>query len=412
MASIMDFEIIGQQVPELSRDLIESMSNVKLTDSMDGLDLFCYIKCSASESDLLKKCRGVVFKGNDLVMNGFPYTHEFSEDNKEEIQNEIGDIPFDDCTFYDSHEGTVIRMFSYNDIWYTSTNRKLDANKSKWSSRESFGLFFKQALESEYEVNEDFRNRISTDESVDIIKRLQETLDKNKQYMFLLINNEENRIVCKPPSKPTVFHVGTFSNGILNMTENIDIPYPKKHKFDNRDAIYDYVATIDITKIQGVIIFAPDNKQYKIFNKEYAYLYKVRGNEPSIKFRYLQVRQDKEYVKLLKELYPTYITMFEEYENIITEIAKIINKAYVDRFIRNIYVSVPQEEFGVIRSCHQWHTTDRSKNKISLGKVVEILNQQEATNLNKMIKRYSLEQKNKNKPKMQKNDSEFPALSR
>ena len=47
-----------------------------------------------------------------------------------------------------------------------------------------------------------------------------------------------------------------------------------------------------------------------------------------------------------------------------------------------------------------------------MGKVVEILNQQEATNLNKMIKRYSLEQKNKNKPKMQKNDSEFPALSR
>ena len=37
------------------RDLIESMNkDVKLTDSKDGLDLFCYIKCSVSDSNLLK----------------------------------------------------------------------------------------------------------------------------------------------------------------------------------------------------------------------------------------------------------------------------------------------------------------------------------------------------------------------
>ena len=64
MATNIDVEIIGQKVPELTRDLIESMNkDVKLTDSKDGLDLFCYVKCSASDSNLLKKCRGVVFKG-------------------------------------------------------------------------------------------------------------------------------------------------------------------------------------------------------------------------------------------------------------------------------------------------------------------------------------------------------------
>ena len=405
----MDFEIIEQQVPELSRDLIESMNkDVKLTDSKDGLDLFCYIKCSASDSNLLKKCRGVVFKGDELIMNGFPYTYELSEDNREDVEDRLKGI-FDECTFYDSYEGTVIRMFNYNNIWYTSTNRKLDAYKSKWSSKDSFGLYFRNSLNSEYEHNEMFRNRISPDESKDIIERFQETLDINKQYMFLLLNNEENRIVCQPSLRPTVFHVGTFINGELNMDENIDIPYPQKHTFNNIEEIYEHVSKINISKLQGVIVFGPNNVQYKIFSKDYAYLYRVRGNEPSIKFRYLQVRQDKEYVKLLKELYPNFTKTFEEYENILVEVAKFINKAYVDRFIRNLYVAVPQEEYAVIRSCHEWHLNDRSRNKISLSKVIEVLNQQEATNLNKMIKRYYLEQK---KQKFQKIDEkEFPALN-
>ena len=410
----MNFEIIGQQVPELSRDLIESMNkDVKLTDSKDGLDLFCYIKCAASDSSLLKKCRGIVFKGDKLVMNGFPYTYEFSEDTREEIDDIIKGI-FDDCTFYDSYEGTVIRVFNHDGIWYTSTNRKLDAYKSKWSSKDSFGLFFRQALHSEYDNNEDFRNRISSDESRDIIERYQETLDADKQYMFLLINNSENRIVCQPPSRPTVYHVGTFINGELNMKENIDIPYPQKHNFKSMEEIYNYASKVDISKLQGIIVFAPNNVQYKIFSKDYAYLYRVRGNEPSIKFRYLQVRQDKEYIKLLKELYPNSTKTFEEYENILLEIAKNINRAYVDRFIRNLYVSVPQEEYGVIRSCHEWHINDRSRNKISLSKVIEVLNQQEATSLNKMIKRYYLEQKNKLNPQRNRqkinNETDFPEL--
>jgi len=412
MTTNIDVEIIEKQVPELSRDLIESMNkDVKLTDSKDGLDLFCYVKCSASDSNLLKKCRGVVFKGDEQIMNGFPYTYEFSEDDTEELENKIKDI-FDKCVFYDSYEGTVIRMFNYNGIWYTSTNRKLDAYKSKWSSKDSFGTFFRQSLHSEYNNNTGFKNRISTDESRDIIERYQETLDTNKQYMFLLINNFENRIVCQAPPRPTVYHVGTFIDGKLNMEEDINIPYPQRHTFKNMKEVCDYISKINISRLQGVIVFAPNNVQYKIFNKQYYSLYKVRGNEPSIKFRYLQIRNDKKCVKLLKELYPNFIQAFQEYDNILLEIAKNINRSYVDRFIRNLYVSVPQEEFGVIRSCHGWHLNDRSNNKISLSKVIEVLNQQEPTNLNKMIKRYYLEQKNKQRPKKISNDTDFPVLAR
>jgi len=418
--SAMDFEIVEPEVPNkvketniVSRKNIENNKQVKLVDSQDGLDLFCYVKCDEEDSDLLKKCRGVVFEGDSLVMNGFPYTHEYTCNDHEVISKKIEPI-FDQCSVYDSHEGSVIRMFNYNGKWYITTNRKLDANKSKWSSKESFGFFFKQALEVEIEINETLRNNIPKDDTKDIVENFQSLLDPSKQYMFLLLNNEQNRIVCNAPERPTVFHVGTFINGVLSMEENIYIPYPRRHTFSCMDELYSYVDSVDIQKVQGVIIFAPENKQYKVFNVEYYDLYKVRGNEPSIKFRYLQVRMNKRYNNLLHYLYPSFSKVFDDYENIIYAIAKFIHKSYLDRFVRNQYTSVPGEEFNVIRACHSWHLENRETNKINLNKVIDVLNAQPATNINKMIRRFYLEQQNKDKQpseNLENTDTNFPEIS-
>ena len=384
----MEQQVLTEDIPtnEFSRKLVDSMNKqVRLVDSDNGLDLFCYIKCDSTDSDVLKKCRGVVFNGDKVVMNGFPYTYEYTEDdaNIEPI--------FDQCSFYDSYEGSLIRMFYFDDRWYTSTNRKLDANKSKWSSIESFGHYFKVALEFEVENNEKLRSSISGDDSKDIVERFQSTLNTNHQYMFLLLNNEQNRIVCDSPKSPTVFHVGTFIDGTLSMEENINIPYPRQHHFEKISELYDYINSIDIHTKQGVILFAPNNVQYKIYNREYYDLYKVRGNEPSIKFRYLQVRMDKRYNNLLHYLYPTSSNLFDEYENSIYAIGKKIYQAYFDRFIKNEYITVPTEEFAVIRVCHAWHQEDRVNNKISLNKVMEILNMQTPTQINRMIRKLYLD---------------------
>ena len=394
-------------VTELNRALIESMSKqVRLVDSQNGLDLFCYIKCGASDSDALKKCRGIVFNGDKLIINGFPYTYEFTETNEKEILKQINEN-LDNCTFYDSYEGALIRMFNFNNQWYITTNRKLDANKSKWSSKESFGRFFELALESEVEVNERLRENLPKDETLTLTQKFQTLLDKNKQYMFLLLNNNENRIVCDCPERPIFFHVGTFINGVLNMDEDIFVPYPQKHTFNNLNDIFKHVDKVDISKLQGIIVFAPNNIQYKIFNKEYNEYYRVRGNEPSIKFRYLQVRMDKRYNNLLHYLYPSFSKIFDDYENIIYQIGKNIHKAYFERFIRNQYIKVPPEEFAVIKMCHSFHLENRTENKINLNKVLECLNKQPATNINKMIRRFYNEEKEKNeseepeKPKRQ-----------
>ena len=64
--------------------------------------------------------------------------------------------------------------------------------------------------------------------------------------MFLVLNNDENRIVCDCPNRPTLYHVGTFVEGELVMDDNINIPYPKKHTFTNIDSLVSYVNDINI----------------------------------------------------------------------------------------------------------------------------------------------------------------------
>jgi hypothetical protein len=380
---------------ELTKSNITNLgTKVRLTDSDEnnGLELYCYVHCSTADNPLLQQCRGVVFDKDKVVMKAFPYTVEYSHTDTDCLEDFSSCIK--DCAFYDSHEGTLIRMFYFDKKWYTSTHRKLNAFRSKWASRESFGSSFKRALEYEITVNEKLKQSIPEGDE-GMLERFQSTLDKEKQYMFLVRNCPENRIVCKSPNNPTVYHVGTFVDGVLDLNVSCNLNFPTKHNFNSVEELVNYVENVDIRYLQGIICFAPNNKQYKIMHKEYQNLFKARGNEPSIKFRYLQIRMNRHTSDILYHLYPELRLVFEETENSIYEIAKNIYTAYVQRFIKKRFVTVPAEEFAVIRECHKWHEENRIVNRISVDKVINVLNQQSPTNINRMIRRFRTEKDNK-----------------
>jgi hypothetical protein len=376
---------------EFNRANIEALGNhVHLIDSDEDskVDMFCYVKCSEDDNELLKQCRGVVFNGNDLVMKAFPYTSEFNHTEVDGINKSLGE--FNDWSFYDSHEGACVRLFHHAGKWFVSTHRKLDAFRSKWASRESFGTSFKNALTAEEEHNPSFKAGLPAGEN--ILERFQSTLDTSKQYMFLVRNTKDNRIVCCAPDRATVFHVGTFVEGVLVMTEDVKLPVPTKLTFLNVEELQAYVEKVSYRELQGVIGFTDDNKQLKIVNKDYQDLFHARGNEPSIKFRYLQIRMNRRFVNMLYHLYPDMTETFDEYENTLYDIARSIYRAYVQRFIKKRYVTVPREEFAIIRECHSWHIVNRETNRISIDQVVRVMNTQSPTHLNHMIRRFKLEQ--------------------
>jgi hypothetical protein len=389
-------ENVPKNAPEIvtnvfNRKTVETLQQVKIvdTDEATGLELFCYISCSSSDPNIVKECRGVVFNEDKIVMKAFPYTEEYDFENRNDLYNTIGN-DFQSCSIFDSHEGALVRLFNYNGKWFNCTHRKLNSFKSRWSSRESFGTSFKRALEEEVKSNAKLSNIIQTQGDT-LLDRFYSILDPEKQYMFLIRNNFDNRIVCDPPETPTLYHVGTFINGELSLDDDCYVTRPTKLNFLNLEEVFDYVDNINYKHTQGVIIFSKDNKQYKILNDTYMEFFKVRGNEASVKFRYLQVRMDPKRSTMLKELYPDKVEIFNKYENILYDIVKSIYTAYVNRFIKKMFVIQPKEEFNIMKECHTWHEQNRKENKVNIEKVFEVLNKQNPTYLNKMIRRVIIE---------------------
>jgi hypothetical protein len=343
---------------------------ISTLDEQDGLSLFCYDKCSDESPEFVKKCRGIIFKGNELISTTFGYTPEFLSTDEEKLKN----IDISNYNFFISYEGTFIRLFYTNDKWYCSTHRKINAFKSKWSSKNSFGSIFVSSVEN------------ATNSSYDSFL---DSLNTENQYIFLLQNNLENRIVCETKEIPNVYHIGTYVNFKFTLDDNLSIPKPTSLTFETKEEILTFVNSINYKEQQGIIAINKNGENsFKILNSTYQEYFKTRGNEPNIEFRYLQIRRNISMVKKLVELYPDYEERFKEIENILSLIANHILQSYVRRFIKKEYVSVPKNMYSVIVECHNWHNENREKNKINFYKVKSLINFSKPLLLQRMILEY------------------------
>ena len=61
---------------------------------------------------------------------------------------------------------------------------------------------------------------------------------------------------------------------------------------------------LSVNDTSGIIAFQSPEKQFKATTAEYSELFNARGNEPSVKFRYLQVRMNGDVRDALYYLYP------------------------------------------------------------------------------------------------------------
>jgi len=365
----------------------------------DGLQLYCYTSCSASDSNLVKACRGVVFHGDTLVMRSFAYTPEFTNNDYDHISVELTGFELDQCRILDSHEATLARVCFFNGKWIICTHKRLNVFKSKWASTHSFGDILVEALKSEYELKENLKNRIDSSEvQGSILDKFLSTLNPDNKYMILIRNIEENRIVCNAPETPIIYHAGTYigDDPLISFDDNIGLSKPREHRFQSIEAAQDYVKKEGFKHIQGVIIFKPDGSHFKIVNEQYKELFNVRGNEPSLRLRYLEVRKHKIYRDALYFLYPDRIKSFIKYENLLFKFAKDLYKKYIRRFIKEKYVNLPDEEFTVVLTCHKWQQKNPDKHFVTMSKVYNVINEQRPVTLNRMIRAYIVSKLNTN----------------
>jgi hypothetical protein len=375
--------------PEITFQHLQTLGDsVRLCDSEvlegDLISLYHYRQCDDDSDSLLKQFRGIVFAssatgGEDttkLIMRGFPYTPEFivNQENDDSTNSTMVDTItrlFPTSRFFESHEGTIIRVF-FHKKWFVSTHKRLDASASRWGSNESFEDIFRRAIDvlgasSDYNYDT-FFNR----------------LDKARQYMFLLRNTKENRIVSLAPQgdKPAVYHVGTYINGEFVVDDDIGVVRPPEIKFENADHLFRTVCSMDPLFYQGVFACG-DNGFYKLINKIYHDLSKVRGNEPNLTKRYLEVRKSQEDFGAFSFLYKDSATIFENVEKNLNKIARNIHITYMKRFISKQYAVVDPSRYAVLKACHSQYLQNRQP--VTLEVVWNVLNSESSDNLYRML---------------------------
>ena len=209
-------------------------------------------------------------------------------------------------------------------------------------------------------------------------------LDPDQVYFFLLRNQRENKLVCTPPGEDE--HIIYEVN--LTGEHHTPLLLVPELQFESVKDVMDYTKQIDPKKLQGVIAFNSDNSPIKIVNSLYQELFQLRGNEPNLKFRYLQLRTSHVQSHKFLQLYPEMIMTAELVENGLKKAGLYIFHSYKQRYINKSFIKVPQEEFFVMKKCHEWHCSNREENKINLAKVLVLLDEEPASNLNRLLTRF------------------------
>lgn len=326
--------------------------------------------------DNLRRYRGTIIdnKTQNVVQEGSFFPYEFTHTEQEECNAKMVNLKheFKDMKIEYSYEGTIIRIF-YHKKWYISTHRKLDSGRSKWGSNNSFKSLFEEGLKESYNLS---------------LKDLFTKLNLRYQYTFMIMADKNTRFVCIPNHPKKVYFIG--SNDPEKDNIKIDaLPKPSE-KFETLQNVFEFVEKMKYPfTYQGLLLVHSQGSQYRIISDEYATYFKVRNNEQSIPYRYLQLKHqnDQVSIELLKKLFPDYISTFESNEKYIAKLVDVLMIEYNKRKQRSL---LPSDLTTVQQIDQKLYLFIKTKllnlPNVTSDKILELLWLEKPSNLNQMIR--------------------------
>ena len=261
---------------------------------------------------LVRFCNGIILDKESLKIICYTF-------NKCMEENTINEELFTSNLYIEpSYEGTLIRVFHYNNEWFFSTKKMINARRAKWVSSKSFFDLFQETLPN---------------------PNIDEYLDKTKCYSFLLIHHENNVVIRYP--KNNIIHISTFD--IVNQCEceaTIENGIMKSIRqpisFQNRDEFMNYVQALKNDKNidnEG-IMFINDKYVRQKFKKDlYVFIRNLWGNTNSRFYRYLELRKNPSDIQNYLIYFEKDKALFASYEEKISQVAMEIYNLYAAKYI-------------------------------------------------------------------------------
>lgn len=296
-----------------------------------------------------RSCNGAIFEKetNRIVCNSYDKFLKLDTELNPHFKSDFGNLVLEN-----SVEGTLIRVFYYGGEFRVATKKCIDANKSRWGSRRSFGELFKEAVQNTHFRNFQFEN--------------------NKVYFFNL-RHPDNGVVFKN-NKIGLDLLEVFrieDNRIYLDSSEFKCDY-KVNNIDTYVEMMEYMnsRTIENMRFQGLIVYhknAPYIKQ-RIQFPLYTKSRQVFGNESSLFVKFLGMRENKEKMAEYIKYFPGSKVELINYETEFLAFIDNIHKLYLDVKVFKKEVSIKRNFRRIIYNIHGLYLKD--KNPVSISMIV------------------------------------------
>lgn len=321
---------------------MNEMNKIKKTMNEEGvhvretasLYLLAYDKAITGDfTQFQEESNGIVLeKGTNRIVCAC--NKKFVDIVDDEKMVDIVEVDMDIASVEYCEEGTMIRLYNYEGVWYTATSRCIDARESIWSSKKSFDELFWEVFD----------------------KSLLEAMDVSYTYMFILLHTD-NVIVIKHKKNELV-----YVSRVNNETLKEDFEYCIEHENIRRPQ---KLLNFDIKKLntyydqtkRGVLI-RTDKKVYKIDFEMYNNIKLIRGNVPQLTMRYLELLPYPESLIQLEHYYPEQHFLFAVIKHQLANLVKNIYKLYRESHVKHtVLVGEGHEFYRTLKQLHAQYKT-------------------------------------------------------
>ena len=246
--------------------------------------LFKYSQIESDFSlDIVKEARGLILEDKTWKVICYPF-NKFFNFGEEYADN----IDWESAVVETKEDGSLIKIYFYNDEWKIATNGTIDAEDAELQSGpyKNFRQLFDAAAEK---CHFDF-------------SRL------NRYYTYVLeLCSEFNIIIC-PQSEMRLIHIGTRNNRTFQEVEaDIGIPHPQRYALSSLEDCIAMAKTFDFTK-EGFVVKDKNYNRIKVKSEDYVRVHRLANNGSMTEERAIELIRANE----LDEFF-TYFPHYKEY---------------------------------------------------------------------------------------------------
>ena len=254
----------------------------------DGFISFNYSQIDSDfYNPLVKECRGIILEEETLkpVCYGFKKFGNYGE-------GYVDNINWNTARVQEKIDGSIIKLWNYNDNWNVSTNGTIDAKEAGFVDISDYNSYYDLFMQAVNNVGLDF-----------------DTLNKDNTYMFELIS-PFNRVVV-PHQNINIVHIGTRNNETLQeININIGVNKPREYSFKSIEECIRIASELPFTE-EGYVVVDDNWNRVKVKSPAYVAVHHLRNNGVVTKKRVLELILKNDQEEFLS-YYPEYTEIFKE----------------------------------------------------------------------------------------------------